>query len=366
MAVTSDLATDQRVHRNCLALMGMGYKVFLVGRRLPNSPDMSGRTYRFKRLQLLFTKGPLFYASFNLRLFFFLMSHRSHLIFANDLDTLFACWLAAKLKGKKLVYDSHEYFTGVPELEGRPFVRRIWKSIERMIVPRLETVITVNESIAELYRQEYHIPVTVIRNVPIAQGFTLDADHRAAIRAKLGVAASEHLLILQGSGINKDRGAEEAVQAMQYLQNTKLLILGGGDVLNDLKALVKSADIADKVIFMPRMPYLEMMQHTAACDLGLTLDKDTNINYRFSLPNKVFDYIQAGIPVLASKLVEVEKIVKGYDIGYVISSLDPKSMANAIQSALSDTETIALKRKNLQLAGSALTWENELKKFPKL
>lgn len=366
MAVTSDLATDQRVHRNCMALAGMGYTVQLVGRVLPSSPPVPQRGYPYKRFKLPFIKGPLFYASYNLRLLAYLISKKSELIFANDLDTLPACWLASKIKGSKLVYDSHEYYTGVPELEGRPLVRKIWKTIERFIFPKLETVITVNESIANLYRSEYGNEIHVIRNVPMKSAFQPAVTDRDEFRRRLGIAPHEKLLILQGSGINRDRGAEEAVMALQYMKETKLVLLGGGDVVKELEQLASSCGVSDKVIFLPRMPYEEMMKHTAACDLGLTFDKDTNINYRFSLPNKIFDYIRAGIPVMASRLPEVEKIVTGYGVGWFISCHEPEIMAKEIHAALHDEESIDRCRKNLQLAAADLTWENELKKYPKL
>lgn len=325
---------------------------------------MDPRTYETFRFKLPFNKGVWFYASYNIRLFIFLLFRKADLIFANDLDTLPACWMAACLKRVKLVYDSHEYYTGVPELQGRPFVKKTWETIEKIIFPRLKTIITVNESIAKLYRKQYSKELHVIRNVPTAYEKTNDPLDVARTREKMGVKNGERILILQGSGINKDRGAEEAVLAMQYLENIKLILLGGGDSLSELQRLVDTHHLGGKVVFLPRMSYSEMMQYTSACDLGLTLDKDTNINYRFSLPNKLFDYIHAGIPVLASKLPEVEQIVNQYDIGTFIRSHDPELLAKDIEMALSDQEAIARRRKNLQIASRELNWETESKKFP--
>ncbi|MBK8415724.1 MAG: glycosyltransferase [Bacteroidetes bacterium] len=190
--------------------------------------------------------------------------------------------------------------------------------------------------------------------------------NKTELRKKLQLPESDKLIILQGAGINIQRGAEEAVLAMQFLENTTLLIVGGGDVLPVLKGLVNEYRLENKIIFKPRLPYTELMQHTRAADLGLTLDKDTNINYRFSLPNKIFDYIHAGIPVLASRLPEVERIIAGYGVGDFIERHDPKHIAEKMESMLQNESALAGWRKNLEIASHELNWDEEKKKFPKI
>ena len=364
VSVTSDLVTDQRVNRNCLALRDQGFQVLLVGRELPGSGPVGERPYEVRRFRLPFTKGPLFYASYNLALFFLLLRQKTDALFSNDLDTLTANYLASIIKRVPLVYDSHEYFTGVPEIQSRPLVRKVWQTIERLIFPKLKTIITVNDSIAGLYRKEYGKELTVLRNIPSKPNLLPLTVSIEEERARLNLPSGKKIVILQGSGINIDRGSEEAVQSMKYLENTVLLIIGGGDVMPVLKQTVADLHLENKVIFRNRMPYLSMMEHTRVCDLGLTLDKDTNINYRFSLPNKVFDYIHAGIPVLASHLPEVEKIIKGYEIGDFIENHRPETIADAIGKMLHDEVRVAQWKKNLQIASQELNWENESKKFP--
>lgn len=354
VSVINDLVTDQRVHKSCLTLIKAGFAVMLVGRRMRKSPNMPDRPYKCIRMRLLFEKGPLFYAEYNIRLFFFLLFTRSSLLVSNDLDTLLPNFLIARLKRKPLVYDSHEYFTETPELVNRPRVQRIWKSIEAYIIPRLKWMITVNESIAQLFEKEYGVKVYVVRNIPARRKMKLEYS-----KQHLGLPKDKKLLVLQGSGINIQRGAEELTQAMQFLPDAFLMIIGGGDVLPHLKQFVENNNLHDRILFLPRMPYEEMMAYTELADLGLTLDKDTNLNYRFSLPNKLFDYIQAGVPVMATPLPEVSKIIKHYKIGTFTHSTGYEALAEDIRNAISNTELLDVWQKNLKHAAQELCWENE-------
>src|SRR5438105_4003003 len=161
ISVVSDLVTDQRVHRVASTLEENGLEVILVGRQMGKSLPLETRTYKTVRFRLWWEKGALFYAAYNVRLFFYLLVHSADVLVANDLDTLLPNFLISKIKRAELFYDSHEYFTGVPELMNRKGIQRIWKMIERYIFPKLKHVYTVNDSIASLYEKEYHIKVDV-------------------------------------------------------------------------------------------------------------------------------------------------------------------------------------------------------------
>lgn len=350
VCVTNDLSTDNRVHRTCVVLRELGHEVLLVGRLLPESLALQ-RPYATKRMRLLLRKGPLFYAEYNLRLFFLLLFTRAGLLVANDLDTLLACWLA---KGKRaLVYDSHEYFTEVPELQGRA-ARKVWLAIERWIFPRLKHVITVNGSIAREYRNRYGNDVEVVRNIPMHKELG-----PLPSRKELELPEDRFILILQGSGINVDRGGEEAVLAMRELPGALLLIIGGGDALPVLERLVKEHALQDRVRLLPRMPYERMMQYTRNADLGLSLDKDTNLNYRFSLPNKLFDYFRAHIPALVTDLPEVAGIVRKYEAGVVIPRCEPALIAASVKTLMADAERRKQLRLNAIFAATELDGERE-------
>lgn len=354
VSVISDLSTDRRVHRTCTTLNKLGFDVLLIGRRRRKSLALEPRDYKTKRMFLVFEKGFLFYAEYNFRLFFSLLFKRCELLVSNDLDTLLPNYLIKKLKGKELVYDSHEYFTGVPELEGRTFVRNTWKRIERWIFPKVKDIITVNDSIAKLYKDEYGKELTVVRNIPSQQKLI-----NPKSRKELGIAEEKAIILLQGSGINIDRGAEEAVLSMQYIENAILYIIGDGDVIDILKSMVNEKQLKQKVIFIPKQPMEKLLQYTVYADIGLTLDKDTNINYRYSLPNKLFDYIQAGVPVLASPLVEVENIIKQYSVGELINNHNPQHIADIINQMLSDKARLAKLKENCNIASRKLNWDTE-------
>ncbi|MCX6282075.1 MAG: glycosyltransferase [Bacteroidetes bacterium] len=361
VSVTNDLTTDQRVHRTCMALGKAGYEVLLVGRQRKSSLPLAARDYGMHRMSLSFDKGPLFYANYNLRLFFFLIRRHTDLIVSNDLDTLAGCYTALKWKrffGHKarMLHDCHEYFRGVPELVGRGITTRIWKIIEDTIFPRLRAVIGVNQSIARLYEQEYSIPVTVIRNVPFRHQPGVAAD-----KAKFGIKPGEKVILYQGA-VNVDRGLEEAIQAMKFLRSdAKLVIAGTGDVFEKIKKFASDQKVNGKVVFLGQLPFQELHPITLMADLGLSIEKDVSLNYHYALPNKFMDYIQAGVPVLISPFPEMKAVVDKYFIGETIENHDPRYLAGRIDAMLMNTGRIELYRQNLTLAAEDLCWENEVK-----
>jgi glycosyltransferase involved in cell wall biosynthesis len=355
VSVTNDLYTDNRVNKICLFLMEQGYQVTLIGRVRSDSSPLNDRPYAIKRFKLLWEKGPKFYAAFNIRLFFYLLFRRATLLVANDLDTLAANYLASKFKFKtKLVYDSHEYFTEVPELIHRPKTQKIWERIERFIFPRLHSVYTVNQSIANIYAEKYDKNVRVVRNISPTWN-----PGRIPSRKELGLPENQFLVILQGAGINVDRGAEEAVEAMKFLTDVTLLIVGSGDVIDTLKEMVQTNNLQDKVLFFGKRPYAEMMAFTSHAELGLTLDKPTSDNYRYSLPNKVFDYIHAETPIIGTNLVEVAHVIATHHVGTVIEELTPEALAKAIRHYQEHPDVLQTQKANCRVAAATENWENE-------
>lgn len=358
VSVINDLVTDQRVARTCSVLQEMKYDVLLVGREQKKSPSLPPRAYACKRMKLLFEQGPQFYLFFNIRLFFVLLFNKADLLFANDLDTLLPNYLVSKLKGIPLVYDSHEIFCEVPELQANPAKKRIWEKLEGWIVPKLKYGITVNQSIANYFSNKYKVPFIFVRNIP---DYTKIEQLKS--RAGLGLPTGKKIVILQGAGINVQRGAEELVEAFTYLdENYMLLIVGSGDVIGQLKENVLQFKLQDKVKFVDKIPASELRHYTANANLGVTIDKDTNLNYHFSLPNKVFDYMHAGIPVLATRLPEIELVVEGNNIGTFIENHHPKHIAECIDRFLKSDDYLVCKS-NTHIAAAQFNWQSEKQKL---
>ncbi|NRA13328.1 MAG: glycosyltransferase [Crocinitomicaceae bacterium] len=356
VSVTNDLYTDQRVHKVCTFLHESGYDVLLVGRKRKYSIPLPVRDYKTKRIRLLFEKGALFYAFFNMRLFLFLLLKKADVLVSNDLDTLLANHMANKFKRKtELVYDSHEYFTEVPELINRPKVQRVWLKIERIVFPKLTKIYTVNNSIANIYSDLYTKDIKVVRNIsPLWKPENLQS------KIELEIPGNKRLIILQGAGINIDRGAEEAVEAMRQI-DAVLMIVGDGDVLPQLKERVAQLELESKVVFYGKKPYKDMMNYTYHADIGLTLDKPTNMNYRLSLPNKVFDYMHTETAVVATDLKEVTHVVRTHDIGEILEEFTVDKLAETINALFADSDRLAKYKANCLIAAKVENWENETK-----
>ena len=349
VSVTNDLVTDQRVHKVCTSLTQNGYEVKLIGRRLKNSKPIK-RLYKTVRMNLLFSRSFLFYAEYNISLFFYLLFQKTDIYLSNDTDTLLANYLASIIRRKPLIFDSHEIFTETPEVTDRAFVKKVWTTIENFIFPRLKNSYTVCESIASYYNEKYKINMQVVRNIPLKKStYVRPFSRKSPIDSK-----GKKVILYQGA-VNAGRGIEWMIEAMKYLNDFIFYVVGDGDKLKELKEKAKKMQLTDKVVFTGKVPFEQLSDYTFKADIGINLLENWGLSYYYSLPNRIFDYIQEGVPILASDFPEIRKIILDYKIGMLIHNLDPQHIASTIKQ-------MALKgrnRNNFAKANAELCWENE-------
>ena len=349
ISVSNDLTTDQRVIKTCDCFNELGYDILLIGRKRKNSLPIS-RPYKTFRFRLLFNKGFFFYAEYNLRLFFKLLFLKKDLLFANDLDTLLPNFIISRMFSIKLIYDTHEYFTEVPELIGRKKVKSFWQFLEKMTFPKLKNVLTVNGALAKIYSEKYNVPVTVIKNVPKSRNYVEVSPH------KFG-KGNKRIILYQGS-INIGRGLELMIDTMPGLKNFLLVIIGDGDISKQLKKKVTTLGLQKKVIFLGTIPPHDLPSYTKGADLGISLEENLGLSYRYSLPNKIFDYVQAGLPVLAADLPLMNQLIQKFKIGEILKKRDPENLALVIENMYCLKESYT---ESLEKAAELYNWEAEKK-----
>jgi len=357
ITVTNDLLTDRRVFKTATYLANKGYLVKIFGRKLDKQypPFSSNENIKVIRHKLPFNKGKLFYAYYNLLLFFILFFTKKDIMLAVDLDTLLPNFLISKLQRKKLVFDSHEYFTEVPELQNRPFTKKIWLSLEKLLLPHIKNCYTVSPSIATEYNNKYKTNCKVVMNVP----YKISNINTAITLPEL---PKNNKIILYQGALNLGRNIEMMIDAMQSLKEYTLLVVGDGDNTEKLKHQAKKLGLlGNKVIFTGRIPHDKLHSITVKAFLGLSLEDNLGKNYRFALPNKLFDYIMAGVPQIISPLPEMTNIIKQYGTGIVLTNLSPEGLAKAINNITAEQyETM---KNNCKKASQILNWENESKKL---
>ncbi|MEJ5317583.1 MAG: glycosyltransferase [Tenuifilum sp.] len=342
---TSYIVTDQRLQRvaNSLAVNGYSVKVFC---RKHKNLSYENNKINVKYINPFFEKGPLFYFFYNLRIFLRILFSRSDIIYSNDLDTLPGCAFGSIVKCKKLIYDSHELFTEVPELIGRPITKFLWRIQEKIFVKRAKAVITVSEGVANELKKRYNLKnIEVIRNVPMRTSTEVFKDKQPTI-------------IYQGA-LNMGRGIELAIEMMKQLPCYKLIIVGKGDIEIKLRRQMLESDLSGRVQFLGQLTPENLRLVTPTAWLGLSLEEDMGLNYRYALPNKLFDYIAAHVPVLVSDLPEMKRVVEEHGVGIVAQSRNPIELANQIADFFEDKEGYENTLKNVKKAAEKLCWQNE-------
>lgn len=346
--VTNDLTYDQRMHRICTSLEENGYAITLVGYKLPASLPLKQEKFRQKRIHCLFTKGKLFYAEYNIRLFFYLLFKKMNAICAIDLDTILPCFYISWWKRISRIYDAHELFTGLKEVATRPRIKKFWTWVEKKFVSKFKVGYTVSESIAEEFERRYKVKYAVIRNI-------------TRLREVNTPPPSEKFLLYQGY-VNEARGFECLIPAMKLI-NYRLVICGDGNFMSQVKELIKENNVEDKIELKGMLSPTDLWNISQRATIGIGVAENTGINQYLALPNKFFDYIHAGLPQVTMNFPEYQKINEQFEVALLIDNILPETIADAVNNLLGNTVLYQRLRENCLKARQVLNWQQEEKKL---
>lgn len=343
--VTNDLSQDQRMHRICTSLQQAGHAVTLVGRERTGSLPLTDRAYAQVRLPCRFERGKLFYLEYQFRLLFFLLRVPVDIVNSVDLDTLLPGWIGARLRGKRLVFDAHEYFQETPEVVRRPVIQWVWGRLAALLIPRVDRAYTVGPALAQLFSEQYGVPFGVVRNVPYRQVHSAQAE------------IPPPTLLYQGM-LNEGRGLEVAIKTMHQLPEYTLWLIGSGDREAALQELVRADELDDRVRFFGFVPPDQLPELTRQARFGLNLLENRGLSYYYSLANKAFDYVQSGVPSVQMDFPEYRALQAEYPAFLLLNELAPEQLAAAIRS-VENASTYSALQSSCRRAAGDWCWERE-------
>lgn len=344
--VTNDLVYDQRMIRICTSLANAGYQVTLVGRRGSKSIPLQKEAFRQRRIRTWFSKGFGFYAEYNIRLFFYLLFTKTDLLCAIDLDTILPVYWVSRLRKKKRVYDAHELFCEMQEIVERPRIYRFWKRLERMTVPHFKVGYTVNQPIAEEFKNMYGVDYGVVRNVPFLRELEIPEK-------------TERYILYQGA-VNEGRSFDTLIPAMLDVP-ARLHIAGDGNYMQQVRELVKKYGLEEKVILLGKIKPADLRQVTRYAWAGVTLFEDKGKSNYFSLANRYFDYLHAGIPQLCVDYPVYRELNNSGAVALLTSDLRPESLAAGLNQLLNDESLYRQLQANCLIKRNELNWQQEEK-----
>lgn len=278
--------------------------------------------------------------------------HRPTVVHAHDVNTLPTAWLAAKLCGAKVVYDAHEISTS---REGYNSFRGLVARVERTLMPRVQGTITTTDARAKFFARAYGIPrPVVLQNRP---RFTISPS-TGRIREELGLTQAWPVVIYQG-GLQQGRGLERLVRIAATVPATYFVFVGGGRLAKPLSELSQALGLTEQVHFIPMVSLADLPSYTASADIGVQPIENTCLNHFTTDSNKLFEYLIAGLPVVATDLPEIRRIVRAYDIGLLVRDRDDAALSAALNQLSSDPQLRKVLAQKASQAAAQLNWEQQ-------
>lgn len=299
-----------------------------------------------------------FYLSFAVNLFRELISNNADIYFAEDIYTLPFVTIAAKIKHAKIYYNSRELYAFLGGLRNRPRLQSLITSIERYFIKKVDLVLTTGEMDSEFLEKFYGISNTlVIRNIPLYQLPSTKIDFR-----KIYNIADDKIILLYQGVLLEGRGIPLIMKALTKLPQMVLVLVGDGEQKDNFQQMADELEISRRVIFVGSINQQELINYTCGGDIGLSLIENISISYYHALPNKLFEYIMAGLPVFCSNLPQMKKIIDEYKVGESINIEDEENIFNTLKRWSENPELLKSFRNNCVVAAKELNWQEEYKR----
>lgn len=319
-----------------------------------SSPDKETDlpVYRLTRRFRIF-----FYLKFIMLLSLRLLTKKADYYFAEDVYTLPFTVIAAKLRSAKVFYDSRELYAHLAGLKEKPFLQKVWAGIEKRFIKKADAVLVTGTMDGEFLEKAYGtLPLALLRNLPRyakPQGVV-------DLRAEFNIPAQRKILLYQGAVLH-GRGIAPLLKALEKLPQCHLLIFGSDDETEYFKKLAGMLDVSGQVTFAGRIDQNRLLQYTAGADVGTALIENVSISYYYALPNKLFEYIMAELPVIVSDLPQMREIITTYKTGIIANPDKTDELAAAIEKLTADENLYAKTKEHCRIASESLHWENEVK-----
>ncbi|MBI5730957.1 MAG: glycosyltransferase [Ignavibacteriales bacterium] len=296
-----------------------------------------------------------FYLQFVFILISELIRSNADVYFAEDLYTLPFVTTIAKIKKAKVYYNSREIYAFLGGLRNRPYLQSLVKMIEKFFIKKVDLVLTTGDMDSDFLKKFYGINNTlVVRNIPLYQ----TPANKIDFRKRYNIAEDNMILLYQGV-LLEGRGIPLVMKAMASLDKTVLIILGDGEQKNNFQSLADELKISHRVFFVGTINQQELINYTAGGDIGISLIENISMSYYHALPNKMFEYIMAGLPVLVSELPQMKKIVDTYQVGESIKIENEKNIISVLNRWQSNPEILRSFRNNCAHAANELNWQKE-------